>query len=142
MSLGWRQLRRKMQKSFSFLAAFFLFSSIAFSQTGPLYEVNVFSDLLYADETSPEDDSLQRLNLALPKGKAKVPLLIWIGGGAWSYVDRNLEMDLAKQLAQAGIAVASVGHRLSPAVWRDSSLTTGIQHPDHAKDIASAFKTG
>ena len=129
-----------MQKPLFLLAACWLSYSISFTQNSTSNDVEVYSDLLYADEASAQNDSLQRLNLVLPKGKVRAPLLIWIGGGAWSYVDRNLEMDLAKHLARAGIAVASVGHRLSPAVWRDSSLNTGIQHPEHAKDIASALK--
>jgi len=85
-------------------------------------------------------DSLQRLNLALPEGETKTPLLVWIGGGAWSFVDRHKEMDLAQQFAAKGIAVASVGHRLSAAIWADSSRTEGVKHPIHIQDLAAAFK--
>ena len=81
-----------------------------------------------------------KLNLVVPKNKPGSALMLWIGGGAWSYVDRNMEMDFARKLAREGIAVASVGHRLSPAVWKDSSMTTGIKHPEHIKDIALAFR--
>jgi predicted esterase len=84
--------------------------------------------------------SYHKLNLVLPKGKTNMPLLLWIGGGAWSYVDRHQEMELARKIAGQGIAVASVGHRLSPATWKDPALNTGIQHPEHIKDIAKAFK--
>ncbi len=73
------------------------------------------------------------------KGQSDYPLLVWIGGGAWSYVDKDQEMALARRLAEQGIAVASVGHRLSPAVWRDPALDRGIQHPAHIEDIANAF---
>lgn len=97
-----------------------------------------FSDLLYISEA--QDDALQRLNLVMPEGVENPPLLIWIGGGAWSYGDRNVEMKLAQALAKEGIAVASVGHRLSPAVWRDPALKTGVQHPAHAEDVAAAVK--
>lgn len=81
-----------------------------------------------------------KLNLVLPENKSGSAVVLWIGGGAWSYVDRNMEMDLARKFAREGIAVASVGHRLSPAIWKDSTLTMGIKHPEHIKDIALAFK--
>lgn len=97
-------------------------------------------DISYLEAAEVSNDSLQRLNLVIPQGLDSIPLLIWIGGGAWSYVDRDMEMDLARQIAKEGIAVASVGHRLSSAVWKDSTLTEGIQHPEHVKDVAAAFK--
>ncbi|XLS28643.1 alpha/beta hydrolase [Flavobacteriaceae bacterium M23B6Z8] len=93
----------------------------------------------YIAETA-EKDSLQQLNLVLPDAQTKVPLLIWIGGGAWSYGDRHQEMALARKLAAHGIAVASVGHRMSPATWRDSTMNTGVQHPEHIKDIAATTR--
>ncbi|MEZ4772019.1 MAG: alpha/beta hydrolase [Bacteroidia bacterium] len=111
-----------------------------FSQSAPKSAIIEIPDLLYVNEAEAENDSLQRLNLVIPEGVENFPLLIWIGGGAWSYVDRNVEMDLARKFAAAGIGVAAVGHRLSPAIWRDSSLTTGIQHPKHIEDIAAAVK--
>lgn len=49
-------------------------------------------------------------------------------------------MDLANNLAKEGIAFASVRHRLGPAIWRDSSLNTGIKHPKHIEDVAAAVK--
>lgn len=97
-------------------------------------------DLRYVDEAAVTHDSLQRLNLVIPATEEAPPLLMWIGGGAWAYGDRDTEMELAGKFADAGIAVASVGHRLSPAVWKDSSLVDGVQHPAHIQDIAAAFK--
>lgn len=96
-------------------------------------------DLSYLPDEEIEVDSLQRLNLFLP-GNEKPPLLIWIGGGAWSYVNRHMESDLARQFNIAGIAVAAVGHRLSAAVWRFPEQTTGVQHPAHVQDIAAATR--
>ena len=98
------------------------------------------NDLLYANKSEIKNDSLQRLNLILPSKDNDFPLLIWIGGGAWSYVNRDMEMDLGRKVAAKGIAFASVGHRLSSAVWKDSTLRNGIKHPEHIKDVASAFK--
>ncbi|MEZ4827347.1 MAG: alpha/beta hydrolase [Bacteroidia bacterium] len=97
-----------------------------------------YRDISYSENMSGPVNDLQKLNLVVPAESDNMPLLIWIGGGAWSYGDRNIEMDLAHRFAESGIAVASVGHRLSPAVWHDATLKTGIQHPCHVEDVASA----
>ena len=96
-------------------------------------------DLPYV-EGEAFDSAYHRLNLVMPDSADKPPLLLWVGGGAWAYVDRHVEMPLARQFAAEGVAVASVGHRLSPAIWRDSSLNTGIMHPGHVQDVARAFR--
>ncbi len=108
--------------------------------SGQSKELIIHNNLSYSSKELVPNDSLQRLNLVLPLKKGKYPLLIWIGGGAWSYGDKNQEMDLAKKFAIEGIAVASVGHRLSPAIWRDSTLNKGIQHPKHIQDVATSVK--
>lgn len=84
------------------------------------------------------DTANHKLNLVIPKDADNAPLLIWIGGGAWSYVNRNMEMDIARKIAAQGIVVASVSHRLSAATWKDPALKTGIKHPEHIRDIARA----
>ena len=85
-------------------------------------------------------NDLQKLNLFLPDGDQAKPILIWIGGGAWSYVDRHMESDVSRRIAADGIAVAAVGHRLSPAIWHNPDQTQGVQHPAHIKDIAAAVR--
>lgn len=109
------------------------------SLTEARYECSQFNDLRYR-EGRDGSDPLQKLNLVLPKGAIDYPLLVWIGGGAWSYVDRNMEMDFARQLASRGIGVSSVGHRLSAATWKDPALAEGIRHPCHIEDVAEAFR--
>ncbi len=110
-----------------------------FAQTPVTFKTKEVRDILYVSKSEVKNDSLQRLNLVLPEAAKGAPLLIWIGGGAWSYVNRNMEMDLARQFAKEGIAVASVGHRLSTATWKDPALNKGIKHPEHIKDLAAAF---
>ncbi len=86
-------------------------------------------------------DSLNhKFNMVIPNSIEEVPLLVWIGGGAWSKVDRHMEMDLAQKLAQQGIIVATLGHRLSAATWEDSTLVPTIKHPKHVTDVARAVK--
>ena len=43
-------------------------------------------------------------------------------------------------MAQKGIAFASIGHRLSSAVWRFPDRTKGVKHPAHVEDLAKACK--
>ncbi len=91
---------------------------------------------------APEDqvvDTLQQLNLVLPEDADNPPLMLWIGGGAWSFVNRHMEMDLARQFAHEGIAVASVGHRLSRGAFSPGAHDVGVQHPAHVEDVAAAF---
>ena len=128
------------------MRAYCLFAVLAFlpalahAQSDPASPLRVIDDLLYVDSSEVENDSLQRLNLVLPLHAENPPLLVWIGGGAWSYGDRHVEMDLARALAAEGVAVASVGHRLSPATWRDPALNEGVRHPAHINDVARAFR--
>ena len=129
-----------MQRSILFSATLCLLCFFACAQNDKSVPQRVIENLAYLPAEEIEVDSLQRLNLVLPAGEEKTPLLVWIGGGAWSFVDRHKEMDLAQQFAAKGIAVASVGHRLSAAVWADSNRTEGVQHPVHVQDLAAAFK--
>ncbi len=126
-------------KSIFLLTLFLLFLHTAYSQS-QTENYKLYNNVSYISKKTAANDTLQSLNLVVPKTNGNIPLLIWIGGGAWSYVNKNVEMDLAKKIANKGIAVASVGHRLSPAVWRDATLNKGIQHPKHIEDIAAAVK--
>ena len=56
-------------------------------------------------------EQIQFLDLHLPKGKPRAPLIVWVHGGAWRSGSRK-DMPLGK-LVEAGYAVASVDYRLS-----------------------------
>ena len=137
-------VKRSMQiipdNFYMLLATAFLGISIISGQTKNTDGILEFNNLAYHKGTSVPTDSLQKLNLVIPNNVEEPPLLVWIGGGAWSYVNKDMEMDLAKKIAVKGIAVASVGHRLSPATWKDPKLNKGVQHPKHAQDVALALK--
>jgi len=105
-----------------------------------VYELEERLDVPYYPEGHEHDSELTRLNLVIPKGAENPPVLMWIGGGAWAYVDRHKEMALSRKIAQRGVLVISVGHRLSPALLTETKREEGIQHPEHVKDLARAFK--
>ncbi|MFN3651134.1 MAG: alpha/beta hydrolase fold domain-containing protein [Armatimonadota bacterium] len=81
------------------------------SRAGPVQtgsEARAVSDLEYARV----GDHALALDLHLPKGAARPPLIVWVHGGAWRSGSRK-QMPLGG-LVERGYAVASVDYRLSP----------------------------
>ena len=124
--------------------ALLILSSVLFLsfKIGPGGEVILkeYNNIPYYPKGSKYDSELTQLNLIIPEGVENPPMFLWIGGGAWAYVNRHQEMALCRALAKKGIAMASVGHRLSPALLTPKKNPEGIKHPEHIKDIAQAFK--
>ncbi len=128
-------------KNLSCAFLLFLFSLAATAQDSLSYRELL--DLSYRSAEATTFDCLQRLHLLvpqLPESSECPPLLVWIGGGAWSFTDRNQELNLARQFARQGIAVAVVGHRLSRGRFSDKQHAGGVQHPAHIQDVAAAFR--
>ena len=111
--------------------------TIAVAQTN--YAIKEYSDIQYYQTSSP-DSSLTQLNLIIPEGVQNPPVFIWIGQGAWAYVNKEVEMNICREFAKKGIAVVSAQHRLSPALLGQQKRYEGIKHPEHVKDVAHAFK--
>jgi acetyl esterase/lipase len=68
------------------------------------------------------------LDLHLPKGKARAPLIVWVHGGAWRSGSKK-DMPLGK-LVEDGYAVASVDYRLS----------TQAKFPAQIHDLKAAIR--
>jgi acetyl esterase/lipase len=85
-------------------------------------------DLVYCGETGCAERK-HKLDLYLPKGETKPPVVLWIHGGAWVSGDRAIYAELGRRFAEEGIGFAAASYRLSPAV----------KHPEHVKDCAKAF---
>ncbi|WNJ17919.1 alpha/beta hydrolase [Pontibacter sp. G13] len=116
---------------------------MGWAQTQP--EVKTYSlaetpNVPYYPEDSELASNLTQVNFLIPEGVDNPPVFLWIGGGAWAYVNRHQEMALCRKIAERGIAVVSIGHRLSPALIWEPKRETGIKHPEHVKDVAKAFK--
>lgn len=74
-----------------------------------------------------------RLDLYLPANKTCFPVLFFVHGGAWIQGDKNflgIYSAVGKAFAKQGVATVLINYRLSPEV----------RHPDHARDVAKAFK--
>jgi len=82
---------------------------------------------------------LTQVNILSPENASDAPVFMWIGGGAWAYVNRHQEMDLCRKIAREGMVVVSIGHRLSPALLGENKREEGIKHPEHVKDVAAAI---
>jgi acetyl esterase/lipase len=66
------------------------------------------------------------------KGGKKSPVVVLVHGGAWMIGDKNLfglYRGVARALARQGLVVVVPNYRLTP--W--------VRHPEHVKDLASAF---
>jgi acetyl esterase/lipase len=72
--------------------------------------------------------SLQKLDLLMPSGPGRKPVLIWIHGGGWQSGSRKAYGAKSKWALDKGWAFASIGYRLSPEV----------AHPAHIQDCAAA----
>lgn len=129
-----------MKNVILFLTATLCIGTLSAQEATDTFSYREMLDLSYLPPEEVGVDSLQRLNLVLPEGVENPPILLWIGGGAWSFVDRHVEMNLARKFAREGIAVASVGHRLSKGLFKEPNRTHGVKHPAHIEDIAAAFR--
>src|SRR5437868_12917276 len=86
------------------------------------------SEILRDIEYARVGEQTLKLDIHLPQGKARLPLIIWVHGGAWRSGSRN-DMPLGK-LVEGGYAVATVDYRLS----------TQARFPAQVHDIKAAIR--
>lgn len=86
--------------------------------------IRVVRDIDYGED----GDAAHRLDLHLPAGKPKPPLIVWVHGGAWRSGSKA-SMPLGK-MVEDGYAVASVDYRLS----------TQARFPAQVHDIKAAIR--
>ena len=90
---------------------------------------------VFDDESYSAIDSNMRLDIYLPKGVAKPPLMIWIHGGGMIFGNENtIKYDesakLLEVLIKNKIAVASVNYRLA----------TQVPYPVSGQDVKTAIR--
>ena len=90
---------------------------------------------VFDDESYSAIDSNMRLDIYLPKGVAKPPLMIWIHGGGMIFVNENtIKYDesakLLEVLIKNKIAVASVNYRLA----------TQVPYPVSGQDVKTSIR--
>ncbi len=98
--------------------------SLLFSHAEDSSTPRVIRDVEYARA----GDRALKLDLHLPPGKLRSPLIVWVHGGAWRSGSKK-DMPLGKLVAE-GYAIASVDYRLS----------TEAKFPAQAHDIKAAIR--
>jgi len=98
------------------------------------HEVQVVKDVSYYDRPDRDQAGYQTLDLYVPKGAAKAPVLIFVHGGGWTHKENDpyTRGRLGPHnpfFASHGVVVASISYRLSPE----------HQHPAHVEDVARAI---
>lgn len=90
-------------------------------------QVRVERDVDYVPAVSYENKK-DRLDIYLPAGKTKAPVIISIHGGALRAGDKSGENAVGQRFAGAGYVTVVINYRLSPVVM----------HPGHVEDAATA----
>lgn len=87
-------------------------------------QVRIMENLVYREDTG----TAGMLDLYLPEGKQSKALLLFFHGGGLESGDKKDDAGIYRQLAGAGIAVASANYRMYPAA----------RYPDYVADAAKA----
>jgi acetyl esterase/lipase len=108
------------------LACWWVLTGVALA--GPKYEVRVLTGIDYLPSAVYAEDK-DKLDLYLPVGQRGFPVIVSLYGGGLRQGDKSKETHIGQRFAAAGVGVAVVNYRLSPAV----------AHPAHAQDVAAAL---
>jgi acetyl esterase/lipase len=98
-------------------------------------EVTAFRNLTYCEIEDDPAPERHRLDVFSPKGRTGAPVVFFVHGGGWvagkkdDYFGIVGYGTIARCLARRGLVVVLPNYRLSP----------GVRHPEHIKDVASAF---
>lgn len=95
-------------------------------------------------------EARQQLDLFVPEGQGPWPLLVFIHGGYWMLGWKDDWAFLASGWTQAGVAVATLGYRLAPAVSLTdivSDVAQGLSYlersaGEHALDMSRVAVSG
>ncbi|HEY0467913.1 MAG TPA: alpha/beta hydrolase, partial [Polyangiaceae bacterium] len=90
--------------------------------------ISVVRNLSYLSGDAPTP-SKGRLDLYLPRGSSRFPVVVAIHGGALVEGDKSSQEFVGRRFAALGIGTAVINYRLSPEV----------SHPAHVQDVAAAF---
>ena len=107
-----------------FMALIFLSLSLLLSRAGDLRAPQIIRDIEYARV----GEHALKLDLHLPYGKSRPPVIVWVHGGAWRSGSKK-DVPIGK-LLDDGYAIASVEYRLS----------TEAKFPAQVHDIKAAIR--
>ena len=90
-------------------------------------KVVVTKDIDYISE-SDYADGRDLLDVYMPEGAKKAPVIVFLHGGALLYGDKTYGKGIAASLVESGVGLVSANYRLSP----------DHAHPSHVQDAAAA----
>jgi acetyl esterase/lipase len=90
--------------------------------------VKIFRDLDYIANVNYENNK-DKLDLYLPEGRSRFPVIISVHGGALIEGDKQGHGHIGQHFASQGFGTVVVNYRLSP----------GVTHPAHVQDLAAAI---
>jgi len=96
-----------------------------------IYEVETHLNTAYRDDKDA-DRIKHKLDIYTPKGQTDFPVLMFVHGGSWTSGDKSWYAALGNTFAKNGICTVVINYRLSDKKYK-------AKHPDHIKDVASAF---
>jgi acetyl esterase/lipase len=87
------------------------------------------------------DGTLQKLDLYLPSGGGRAPVVVTVHGGSWNSGDRTVLPALNRHLAERGYAVAALEYRLAPPSEGMAALPrSGHRFPAARDDVLAAVE--
>jgi acetyl esterase/lipase len=92
------------------------------------YKVRVVSDVDYVPEADYADNK-DKLDIYIPVGKPRFPVVISVHGGSLVEGDKSQETHIGQTMAGAGVGAVVINYRLTPTV----------SFPGHIEDVARAF---
>ena len=90
-------------------------------------KVVVTKDIDYISESDYADGG-DLLDVYMPEGAKKAPVIVFLHGGALLYGDKTYGKGIAASLVESGVGLVSANYRLSP----------DHAHPSHVQDAAAA----
>lgn len=117
-------MRWMNRRLFRVLGAFVCASSVGAQS----HQVTVIKNVDYLANVDYPDGK-DRLDLYIPEGATKAPVIFSLHGGALSQGDKAEEAFVGQRFAAAGYLTVVTSYRLSPQV----------SHPAHIQDVAAAF---
>ncbi|MFC9843390.1 alpha/beta hydrolase fold domain-containing protein [Streptomyces sp. NPDC060223] len=94
-------------------------------------EVTTHSDVVYSSPTTNGKKTELKLDLQVPEGEGKKPLVVYMTGGGFAMADKTGNLNQRTYVAEQGYAVASIEYR---------TVTSGATYKETLQDVKSAIR--
>jgi acetyl esterase/lipase len=94
-------------------------------------EVTTHSDVVYSSPTTNGKKAELKLDLQVPEGEGKKPLVVYMTGGGFAMADRTGNLNQRTYVAEQGYAVASIEYR---------TVSSGATYKEALQDVKSAIR--